>query len=180
MFSGAKNQSYLIHFPTYLPMPNEFRNPPSMLVRQRFWAITLFHFLLIATSVVVAWLLRFDFRIPFPTLLLGSLPILILFRVAALARFNLLHGYWRHSGVTDVIDIGKAVTLGSLAFFVTTRYVLHKYEFPFSIYILEAIITAAGLAGARLCAMALKSKAIFSFSHAQEATSDDRRGGRGG
>ncbi len=139
-------------------MTNEFRSTSSLLVRQRFWAITLFHFFLITTSIVIAWLLRFDFRIPFPTLLLGCVPILILFRVAALARFNLLHGYWRHSGVTDVIDIGKAVTLGSLAFFVTTRYVLGRYEFPLSIYILEAIVTTAGLAGARLCAMALKNR----------------------
>ncbi len=137
-------------------MANELRNPPSMLVRQRFWAITLFHFLLIATSIVIAWLLRFDFRIPHPSLLLGCVPVLISFRVAALARFNLLHGYWRHSGVVDVIDIGKAVALGSLAFFVTTRYVFQKYEFPLSIYIIEAMLSAAGLAGARLCAMALK------------------------
>ncbi|HXM22094.1 MAG TPA: nucleoside-diphosphate sugar epimerase/dehydratase [Terriglobales bacterium] len=143
-------------------MSNEFRNTSSMLVRRRFWAVALFHFLLIATSIVIAWLLRFDFRIPFPTLLFGCVPILILFRVAALARFNLLHGYWRHSGVTDVIDIGKAVALGSLAFFVTTRYVLRKYEFPLSIYILEAIVTAAGLAGARLCAMTLKSRTLVS------------------
>jgi FlaA1/EpsC-like NDP-sugar epimerase len=141
-------------------MSKELRNPSSMLVRQRFWAITLFHFLLIATSVVIAWLLRFDFRIPFPTLLFGCVPVLILFRIAALARFNLLHGYWRHSGVSDVIDIGKAVALGSLAFFVTTRYVFSKHEFPLSIYILEAIITAAGLAGARLCAMALKNRTL--------------------
>jgi FlaA1/EpsC-like NDP-sugar epimerase len=145
-------------------MSNEFRNTSSLLVRQRFWAITLFHFLLITSSAVVAWLLRFDFRIPFPTLLFGCVPILILFRVAALARFNLLHGYWRHSGVTDVIDIGKAVALGSVAFFVTTRYVFRKYEFPLSIYILEAIITAAGLAGARLCAMALKSRTFAGSS----------------
>lgn len=141
-------------------MKKEFHNTSSMLVRQRFWAITLFHFLLIATSVVVAWLLRFDFRIPSPALLLGCVPILILFRVAALARFNLLHGYWRHSGVTDAIDIGKAVALGSLAFFVTTRYVLGKYDFPLSIYILEAIITTTGLAGSRLCAMALKNRTL--------------------
>ena len=139
-------------------MSNEIRNSSSMLVRQRFWTTTSFHFLLIASSIVIAWLLRFDFRIPFPTLLFGCLPMLLLFRVAALARFNLLHGYWRHSGVSDVIDIGKAVALGSLAFLVTTRYVLGRYEFPLSIYILEAIITAAGLAGARLCAMALKSR----------------------
>src|SRR5580693_3350580 len=107
-------------------MSKELRNTSSMLVRQRFWAITLFHFLLIATSAVIAWLLRFDFRIPFPTLLFGCVPILILFRIAALARFNLLHGYWRHSGVSDVIDIGKAVALGTLAFFVATRYVFGK------------------------------------------------------
>jgi FlaA1/EpsC-like NDP-sugar epimerase len=141
-------------------MANEFRNTPSMLVRRRFWAITLFHFLLIAASIVIAWLLRFDFRIPYPTLLFGCVPVLILFRVAALARFNLLHGYWRHSGVSEVIDIGKAVALGSLAFFVTTRYVFRKFEFPLSIYIIEAIITAAGLAGARLCAMALKRRTV--------------------
>jgi FlaA1/EpsC-like NDP-sugar epimerase len=141
-------------------MSKELRNTSSMLVRQRFWAITLFHFLLIATSAVIAWLLRFDFRIPFPTLLFGCVPILILFRIVALARFNLLHGYWRHSGVSDVIDIGKAVALGSLAFFVTTRYVLNRYQFPLSIYILEAIVTAAGLTGARLCAMALKNRTL--------------------
>jgi len=131
-----------------------------MLVRQRFWAISAFHFLLIAASIVIAWLLRFDFRIPYPTLLFGSVPILILFRIVALARFNLLHGYWRHSGVTDVIDIGKAVALGSLAFFIATRYVFGKYEFPLSIYILEAIITAAGLTGARVCSMALKRRTV--------------------
>jgi len=129
-----------------------------MLFRQRFWAISAFHFLLIAASIVIAWLLRFDFRIPYPTLLFGSVPILILFRIVALARFNLLHGYWRHSGVTDVIDIGKAVALGTLAFFVATRYVFGKYEFPLSIYILEAIITAAGLTGARVWSMALKRR----------------------
>ena len=149
-------------------MSKKFRNTSSMFVRQRFWAITLFHFLLITSSAVFAWLLRFDFRLPFPTLLFSCVPALILFRIAALARFNLLHGYWRHTGVSDVIDIGKAVALGSLAFFVTTRYVSRKYEFPLSIYILEAIITAAGLAGARLCVMALKSKTLVGSATRQK------------
>src|SRR5215472_13526194 len=125
-------------------MSNQYPISYSILVKQRFWTISIFHFLLVATSIVIAWLLRFDFRIPYPTLLFGCVPLLILFRIVALARFELLHGYWSHSGVTDVIDIGKAVGLGTLAFFVTTRYVLGKHQFPLSIYILEAIITAAG------------------------------------
>lgn len=86
--------------------------------------------------------------------------VVVLIARSAMARFNLLNCYWRHSGVTDVIDIGKAVALGSLAFFVTTRYILLRYDFPLSIYILEAIITTIGLAGARLCAMALKIRVL--------------------
>src|SRR5580704_3147023 len=69
------DNSYINHFPT-TPMSKEFRNTSSMFVRQRFWAITLFHFLLIGSSVVLAWLLRFDFRIPFPTLLFSCAPVL--------------------------------------------------------------------------------------------------------
>ena len=146
-----------------------------MPVRQRFWASAVFHFMLIAASIIIAWLLRFDFRIPFPTLLFGLVPILILFRVIALARFNLLNWYWRHSGVTDVMDIGKAVALGSLAFFATTRYILLRYDFPLSIYMLEAIITAAGLAGARLCALALKIRALKIRSLGNSSRNQRRR-----
>ena len=156
-------------------MPNKLHHTYSIPVRQRFWAVALFHCMLIAASAVIAWLLRFDFRIPYPTLLFGCVPILILFRVIALARFNLFNWYWRNSGVTDVIDIGKAVALGSLAFFVTTRYILLRYNFPLSIYILEAIITAIGLAGARLCAMALKIRALQIRTRGNSSLKQKRR-----
>jgi len=130
-----------------------------MLIRLRFWVIAAFQILLITASAIAAWCLRFDFRIiPFPKLLLGCLPLLLLFRLAALARFNLLHGYWHHSGVTDVIDILKAVTLGSLAFFLTVRYVLGVLAFPLTVYALEAMTSTAALAGVRLFALALKHK----------------------
>jgi FlaA1/EpsC-like NDP-sugar epimerase len=129
-----------------------------MLIRQRSWVIAAFHVLLITASAITAWGLRFDFRIiPFPKLLLGCLPLLLLFRLAALARLNLLHGYWHHSGVAGVIDILKAVTLGSLGFLLTVRYVLGVPAFPLTVYALEAITTTASLAGVRLLALALKN-----------------------
>jgi FlaA1/EpsC-like NDP-sugar epimerase len=128
-----------------------------MLIRQRSWVIAAFQILLITASAFMAWCLRFDFRIiPLPKLLLGCLPLLLLFRLAALARFDLLHGYWHHSGVTDVVDILKAVTLGSLAVFMVVRYVLGLIAFPLTVYALEAITTTAALAGVRLMALALK------------------------
>jgi FlaA1/EpsC-like NDP-sugar epimerase len=128
-----------------------------MLIRQRSCVIAALQILLITASAFIAWGLRSDFRIiPFPRLLLGCLPLLLLFRLAALARFNLLHGYWHHSGVTDVIDILKAVTLGSLCFFLAVRYVLGVLAFPLTLYALEAITTTAALTGVRLLALALK------------------------
>src|SRR5271154_5985275 len=132
-----------------------------MLLRQRSWIIALFHISLVSASFFFAWLLRYDFHIKFPKLmlLLACLPLLILSRLATLFIFNLIHGYWNHSSITDLVDIIKAVGLGSLAFIVTTRIVIGPNPFHFSIYVIEAMTTTAALSGVRLFALALKSKA---------------------
>jgi FlaA1/EpsC-like NDP-sugar epimerase len=128
-----------------------------MLLRQRSWIIALFHVVLVAASFLLAWLLRFDFRLTFPRLMLACLPLLVLSRLGALIIFKLVHGYWNHSGVTDVVDIIKAVTLGSLAFIVSVQIVIGTHAFPFSIYLIEAMTTAAALSGVRLSALALRN-----------------------
>jgi len=61
-----------------------------------------------------------------------------------------LHGWWRYSGVSDAVDILKAITLGSGLFLLLMRFVLGITSFPRSIYILEAVLSAALLAGVRL------------------------------
>jgi FlaA1/EpsC-like NDP-sugar epimerase len=128
-----------------------------MLLRQRSWIIALFHVALVATSFVFAWLLRFDFRLALPRLMLACVPLLVLSRLGALVIFKLVHGYWNHSGVTDVIDIVKAVSLGTLAFAVSVRIGIGEHAFPFSIYLIEAMSTAAALAGVRLFALAFRN-----------------------
>jgi FlaA1/EpsC-like NDP-sugar epimerase len=128
-----------------------------MLLRQRSWIIALFHVVLVAASFLFAWLLRFDFRLTYPTLMLACLPLLVLSRLGALVIFKLVHGYWNHSSVTDVIDIVKAVSLGTVAFAVSVRIVIGEHAFPFSIYLIEAMTTAAALAGVRLSALAFRN-----------------------
>lgn len=131
-----------------------------MLLRQRSWIIALFHISLVTASFFFAWLLRYDFHIKYPKLmlLLACLPLLILCRLATLFIFNLIHGYWNHSSITDLVDIIKAVGLGSLAFIVATRVVIGPNPFHLSIYVIEAMTTTAALSGVRLVALALKSK----------------------
>ena len=113
-------------------------------------AFVLLHAVLISFAAVSAWALRFEFHLPNLHLLLALVPVLILYRLAALARFGLLHGYWRYTGLHDAIDMSKALVLSSAAFFLTIRYFLKIRAFPLSVYCLELLLAAFVLLGVRL------------------------------
>ena len=92
-----------------------------MFIKQRSYIIVFLQLALIVFSLTSAWLLRFDFSFPQRALFLSTLPLLILLRLAAMARFNLFHGYWRYTGMSDALDIVKAVAFGSVAFLIAER-----------------------------------------------------------
>ena len=120
-----------------------------MLLKNR-WVVVAVQTLLILASLVTAWLLRFEFSLPHFSLLVQAAPLLLGFRLLAMRRYNLFHGYWRYTSIRDAADIAKAVAVGSAAFFVVLRFVLGVTVFPFSIYLLEALLTAAALGGVRV------------------------------
>jgi FlaA1/EpsC-like NDP-sugar epimerase len=120
------------------------------LLRRNAWVAGVFQACLVLFSLVLAWLLRFDFTLPERGLLLISAPVLVCLRLIFMARFRLLHGWWRYVGVRDVADIAQASLWGSVSFFVVIRYLLQLRNFPRSIYVSEALITAGLLAGVRL------------------------------
>jgi FlaA1/EpsC-like NDP-sugar epimerase len=105
---------------------------------------------LIVCSLLLAWLLRFEFRVPGRTLLCAAAPILIIVRLAVMPFFNLMHGWWRYTGISDAVDVLKAILTGSFAFLVIMRYGLGAKSFPLSIYALEALISFTLLAGIRV------------------------------
>lgn len=120
------------------------------LLRRNAWVAGVFQACLVLFSLVLAWLLRFDFTIPERRLLLISAPILVFLRLIFMARFRLLHGWWRYVGVRDVVDIAQATVFGSLSFVLIVRYLFLLKNFPRSVYISEALITAGLLASVRL------------------------------
>jgi FlaA1/EpsC-like NDP-sugar epimerase len=128
---------------------------PSLLLRYRPWLTAIFQSWLVVCSLVLAWLLRFDFTLPDRSLLLLAIPILVLARVVAMAYFGLLRGWWRYAGIRDGMDILKAVGSGSLLFWTTMSFALRTAAFPRTIYVLEALLTAGLLAGVRLLSRAL-------------------------
>jgi FlaA1/EpsC-like NDP-sugar epimerase len=123
---------------------------PLLLLRYRPWFIGVFQAWLIICSLCFAWLLRFDFSVPYRPVLLSAVPVLLLARLAAMAYFGLLRGWWKYVGIRDGIDILKAVGTGSVFFLIIMRFVLKATSFPRAVYVLEALLTAGLLVGVRL------------------------------
>jgi FlaA1/EpsC-like NDP-sugar epimerase len=123
---------------------------PSLLARYKPWFIAAFQACLVACALLFAWLLRFDFTLPYRAILLSALPILVGIRLLAMACFGLHRGWWRYSGINDGMDILKAVAAGSLVFFLVARYLLGMTGFPRTIYVLEAVLTAGLLVSVRM------------------------------
>jgi len=114
---------------------------------------------LVVCSLVCAWLLRFEFRLPDPGLLCAAVPILIIIRLMLLPFFNLMHGWWRYTGISDAVDVLKATLAGSVVFLVVVRYGLKLKVFPLSIFALEALITVTLLTGVRVLSRILAETA---------------------
>ena len=120
------------------------------IVRYRSWLIGLFQGLVVFTSLVLAWLLRFNFLLPDRALLFTAAPILIAIRLAAVARSGLLKGWWRYTDINDAVAIAKAIVIGSVAFVFCMRLVLGITAFPRAIYVLEPLLSILLLGGVRV------------------------------
>jgi len=123
---------------------------PMLLLQRRIWFITIFQAFVVLCSLVLAWLLRFDFSLPYRRVLLAAALVLPLVRLTVFAKFNLLHGWWQYTGVTDARDITKAILSGSALFWVAMRILPATSGFPRSVFILEMILSGVLLSGVRL------------------------------
>src|SRR6266852_6167311 len=123
---------------------------PDLLLLHRRAVIAFFQIILVCSSLLSAWLLRFDFSLPYRSLLITAMPILVLIRLGAMAYFGLFRGWWKYAGVRDGMDILKAVGAGTVLFWVIMRFVLRTTAFPRTVFVLEALLTAGLLVGVRL------------------------------
>jgi FlaA1/EpsC-like NDP-sugar epimerase len=120
------------------------------LLRCRLVLVLILQMGLVLCSLVCAWLLRFEFRLASPSLLWAAAPILIIVRIAVMPFFNLMHGWWGYTGISDAMDVLKAIVTSTFGFLVIVRYGLDLKAFPLSIYVLEALIAFMLLVGIRV------------------------------
>jgi FlaA1/EpsC-like NDP-sugar epimerase len=84
---------------------------------------------------------------------------LIAIRLGAIARFGLLHGWWRYTDIDDAVAVFKAIAVGSIFFVVCMRFVLGVVAFPRTIYLLEPLLSMLFLTGVRVLSRILAESA---------------------
>jgi len=106
---------------------------------------------MVAFSWYLAHLLRFNFAIPASNLILLTriLPFIILIKILIFFLFDLYHGMWRYTSLSDLLDIGKAVTLSSLVVVLVTLFANRAAGFSRSVFILDWGLTFFFIAGSR-------------------------------
>ena len=128
---------------------------PQVLFNRRPIFIYFFQAMLVGVSLVLGWLLRFDFSLPYRRILFTSGLLLVAVRLVTLHWFKLDHGWWHFASVNDALSILKSVITGSAVFLVLNHYLLGVRVFPRSVYVLEGVLTASLLAGTRLASRVL-------------------------
>ena len=140
---------------------------PRVLFHKRPVFISVVQALLVTGSLVMSWLLRFDYSLPNRRILLTSGLLLVSVRLITLRIFNLNHGWWHFASVSDALSILKAVIVGSAIFFALNQYLLGAVAFPRAVYVIEAVLTACFLAGARLASRVLVESVRRDSSHSK-------------
>ena len=106
-------------------------------------------------SFVVAYLLRFDFRIPEPELarMMVQLPLVLLLQFAALALAGIYSFVWRYVGLREVPSFLKAAA-GSVAVLLLLRFglpdELHLWRVPLSVILVDAALAFGGALSVRV------------------------------
>src|SRR6266540_7292395 len=134
------------------------------------------HLGLWTAALGLAFLLRFEFRVPRSASELVPiwLPVLLGFRVLTFYRLGLFRGLWRYTGAKDLTAIVKATTIATLA--VTAFLVLGLQTFPRSILIIEWLAAISLVGGMRFAIRWLKPS--DGPPPAAETRSEERRVGK--
>jgi len=117
---------------------------------RRFFTIVV-HFILVIIAYVGAFYLRFDFRLRseyFP-IILKTLPLLIIIKMAIFYYYGLFSGLWRYASIDDLWRIIKANFFSTAVFILGVVFIYNIVGYPRSIFFLDGILCIAFIGGLR-------------------------------
>ena len=109
--------------------------------------------LLLASSLYIAHLIRFDFTVPphHLRLLYWMLPFVLVIKIVSLFYFDLYRGMWRFTSLADLLNIIKASTISTLVIICFILFSSHRFiGFPRSVFAIDWCLTILFIGGFRL------------------------------
>ena len=119
--------------------------------RKNIWLFLLVDSFVISLSLIGAYLLRFDFFIPKEIIpnAYYFLVVLLFSKLSANVVFNVYSGLWRYTSVTDLLNIVKASSAGTILSAALALMVLGFFAIPRSIFIIDYILSTIGFVSTR-------------------------------
>lgn len=121
----------------------------------RLMALIICDALLVAASVYLAYLLRFDFSIGprFSESLIYVISMNVVLIVTGFYCFKIYKRIWQYASVGDIIAILKGAMVGTIAFFTIHQYLYHymnaTWIVPRSVYLMTTMISFLLVGGSR-------------------------------
>ncbi|OGX41685.1 MAG: hypothetical protein A3C53_04795, partial [Omnitrophica WOR_2 bacterium RIFCSPHIGHO2_02_FULL_68_15] len=124
----------------------------TMLLHKRRLLEVVLDFCLLSCAYVLAYLLRFEgvLTMDLQGLIVRSLPIVLVGKLACLGAFGVYRGVWRYAGLPDLLAVFKAVTLGSLLSAVGLLYLWRFEYYSRAVFIIDWMLTLLAVGGSRV------------------------------
>jgi len=114
-------------------------------------ALILMDALIVTIVSYLAFFIRFEGKIDIThnQLMLSSLPLLVLIRIAIFYIFGLYHRLWRYASISELLAITAAVTVSSVLILIVSM--MTGRTFPRSIYIISWFLNILFIGASRMC-----------------------------
>jgi FlaA1/EpsC-like NDP-sugar epimerase len=123
-------------------------------IHKNFIIVLLADLLLLSSALFLAFLIRFEFHIPRPYLILyyQILTLVLIIKIACFYFFDLYRGMWRFTSIADLLNIIKASCVSSLLV-ISLIHFSHSRSVgvPRSVFIMDWCFTILLISGYRLC-----------------------------
>lgn len=157
---------YLLSFPFPFSKGDFGRPKPfvEVVAKYRRGIIFAIHIGAIVASNYAAFLLRFDGNIPRQYFIsfLRVLPIVLAFRLISFHYYGLNRGFWRYAGIQDLINLGAATLVSSVAIWGAVTIFPVTDSYPRSVFLIDGYLLLMGLAFLRVFKRALSILTITS------------------
>ncbi|MFO7802525.1 MAG: nucleoside-diphosphate sugar epimerase/dehydratase [Desulfovermiculus sp.] len=123
-----------------------------MKIHRNFILVLLFDALLLCASLYAANLIRFDLHVPSKHLELyfWALPVVLPVKLGVFYFFDLYHGMWRYTSISDLINVIKASFASTLLIVFLLLYINRFQGYSRSVFVIDLLLTIMCISGFRV------------------------------